>query len=368
VEGFGAVGFPELRELLEAASDQQKQLWADKIAAMQYGPAQRLAAIALYAAWVQLDARAACESLRHFADPLTRMSTIDPVISAAPAPALPILAQMLRALSPFEQRPLLRGVMKQWASIDPAAAADFLAEEPNSPASTAEMPDVIAAWAQDDLQAARAWLEQSDAFRANSAVLSALATQWIKSDLEGAAEYVRARAASPGSYQALQVVTAELFRVGRDRAAAFIRSLPEETQATAVNAVFRLVQTGAVSEIGEAVSWASQLPLNAVAEPVRHMLAAWISDDPDSATDWLKQRPAAERAQLVVELCRTAPVSQSVVQLALSLPDAERRGAAVRALATRLPSEPERLRAAVAAFGLPPAEAAYLLRLGGVAQ
>ena len=105
-----------------------------------------------------------------------RVTTIGSVTGAAPATALPILAETVRKLSPVEQRALLQGVVKEWSSADPAAAAEFLALEPTSEAARTAISDVIASWAQDDLPAARAWLEQSEAFGADSAALAALVT------------------------------------------------------------------------------------------------------------------------------------------------------------------------------------------------
>jgi hypothetical protein len=364
VAGFGAVGFAELSDLLQTVPTEQKNRWAGEIAAMPDGPQKRLAAIALFATWIQFDAAAACAALASLPDTLLRAVTIDSVAGAAPTTGLPILAETVAQLTVIERRSLLPAILRDWSTVDPAAVAQFVSRNPKT-VTYREVGALISEWAEVDVAAAREWLEKDPTFSEHPEVVAALVKKWVQTDSAGATEYVRAHAASSAFSPAVAAIAPALYRAAADGARAFVDSLPLDAKQDAIGAILEFDREDP-SRIAETIQWVARFPADVWTGYVGSVLASWTTQDEEVATRWLSRRPAAERERLVVELCAGgAELTPRVAALALSISDEGSRTRAVQNLLAPWSSDAAGLRRAVAALHLPRRETSYLLRAGG---
>lgn len=366
VAGFGSVGFAELSDLIQAVSTEQKDRWAKEIAAMPEGPQKRLAAIALYATWIQFDAQAACASLASLPSLLLRGTIIDSVAGAAPASASRILAETVVQLTVIERRALLPGILRDWMATDPAAVAQFVDRNPKAVGND-EVGALMSEWAEVDIAAARDWLEKGPTFISDREVVSAFVGKWVQQDRAAASEYVRIHADSSAFFEAAAAVAPALYNDAADIARVFVDSLPRNTQRYAVEAILGNGQSDP-SRTAETIQWASRFPAEVWTGLLGSALASWNAQDEEGVTQWIRQQPSVERERFATELCTAGglEITPRLASLALSISDEESRSRALENLLASWRGDAEGLRSAVAALHLSPRETSSLLRAGGL--
>lgn len=361
VAGFGAVGFPELYDMLQRTSVEQKQRWADDLARMRAGPEKRLAAIAFYAAWVQFDAPAACASLLSFPDLLMRELIVGSVSSAAPAEAMPQLAGLVLQFSALERQHLLPGVLREWAVTDPAAAAEFVTQHSDS-IETDGVVNLIGDWTELDPDAVRAWLERSEKFFANEMVVSAFIAKWLERNSAAATEYVRTHAGADGFSGALRSIVSLAYQQGVGRALQFIASLPANGKSFAFDQLLSMASEDPAA-LAEFADWTARLPKGESEIDSAAVLATWALRDEEGALQWIARRPSAERSHLTLMfLTEGARLTPRTAALALSLQSQNEREQAVRSLVAPY-SEDDDMRRAIAELHLSRKQTSALFRI-----
>lgn len=367
VTGFATINFAEAADIMQRVFSEQKESWAREIAALPEGPQKRLAAIGFYATWIQFDAPAACASIASFGDMLLRDVIVGSVSAAAPAGAIPELAESLLQFTSIERRRALPGVLREWAISDPAAAARFITQHPDKIEGD-EVERFIADWTELDPTMAQAWLEQNENLVSNEKVVSAFVQKWLELDSAPAIEYVRAHAGSDAFAGALRAVVALSYRGGIEQALQFVESLPEESRSTAFQNLLGAAEEDSAS-LSRIVDWASRVSLRYRDEQVRSALSMWASTDEESALQWVSHHPPAEREQWTREFCSSGvSLTPGTASLVLSLTKQSDREEAMRNLLQPFAGETEEARHVIVELHLSHKQTSALLRLAGVEQ
>jgi hypothetical protein len=292
---------------------------------------------------------------------LLREFIIGAVSGAAPAGAMPHVAELTLQLTEMERKVAMPGVLREWAVTDPAAAARFITQHPNS-IDSEKIGDVIADWAEVDANAARTWLETNERFFADTAIVTAFIKKWLEVDSAAATEYVRAHAGDEAFGDAMSSVMPIVLRDGINGALRFLDSVPAKAQSFVLTELLNAAGEDQAA-LARLVDWTATLPEEERDIQTAHALTMWAVRDEERALEWIANRPSSERNRVaLLFLVEGAPLTQRTASLALSLPSQSDRAEAVHALLESF-SDSEEARRAVTELNLPRKETSALLQI-----
>ena len=360
VIGFAKVGFAQMEELLTSSTPQERERWAQELAALPEQAMKSLALVAFYIAWLDHHPDEALRSLRDFPDPLSRMRLFASIESAVPPAILPQLVGIVAEFSEAERRFLLPSFLAALSQTDPVAAARFIDSHPQL-VSSSEAAALISAWAADDIAAAAHWLEGSR-FAGEPETLRTLVDRWLAKDPAAAQSYVLRHQQTAGMEEAAASVASHLLTTSPAQAREFISMFDPER---ALSVVATMISSEDNNRIGDLTEWASTLPASVRDTGVMgYALGIWNRVDPPAALAWLQAQPAAERESLVVQMIHNHPVpSPELIALAYTIRDVQERDRALTSLIRSLPDPIGDPVEQIRALGLPADQMNHLLGL-----
>lgn len=362
VTGFATISFPEAADIIQSSSHEQRERWAAEIAALPEGPQKRLAAIGFYATWIQFDPQEVCASLAAFNDMLLRDIIVDSVCRAAPAAAMPPLAELVLKFTSMEQSRALPSVINEWAEADPLAACKFITQHPDSLDGN-EVGKVIAEWTEVDPNAARSWLEGNEHFFMDDKVVTAFTGKWLEVDSASAIDYVRGHAELKAFADPLRSVTAILYQRGINQALQFLESLPLEARSNTFDDLLGLANLDPEA-LARITSWTENVFPRESNYQLGTALASWALRDEESALQWIAGHSASERGQLTLALIKGgAALTPRTASLALALPNQATREQAVRVLLQSLSEDIAQARQTIIELHLSQKETSALLHM-----
>jgi hypothetical protein len=194
VREIATVPFSQLYDFLRSAPREQLMAWAADLERMPRGPRQRAAVAAYYKSLIQVDHRAAIESVLHVQNLSLRDVAIEAMTKAAPESIWADLAEMTAQFLPYPGRGIARDdLVKNWSRVDPVAASEFIERHRFkrgirlSHEEDDRVVSLLSNWGEIDPSAARSWLE-ADASRQTKDTFRAFVTSWGRVDRAGAIE------------------------------------------------------------------------------------------------------------------------------------------------------------------------------------
>jgi hypothetical protein len=261
--------------------------------------------------------------------------------------------------------------MKQMATSDPASAAAYMAQNPDSNLASQIIPTLAYQWGQQNAQAALVWAQSlpTDNPTQRNAALSGVFNSWTFSDPASAATYLQQNFATDPVYGTLVSQVVGTWGASNPQAVlTWAENLPQSDAqnsaiSTAITSLARVdpqtawtdaQQLSGSAQVSVLSTWATQQPAQAAAalqslSPGNNLDTAtadvaesWLNQDPNAASQWidtLPQGPARDAAvnQLVSSVGKNDPAS--AFNWAVTLSDPTTRNTQVVALATQWSSQ-----------------------------
>jgi hypothetical protein len=238
---------------------------------------------------------------------------------------------MEKSLPEAVRHELYGSFFRQWAGVDPAAAAAHLRHlseaSPGIPVWTDLIGQVVSQWAGADLKGAVAWTMTLPDGPDKSRVMMQLSDRWVQSDPNAAAAYAGAQHA-PALLNAVVGKWAEIdprnatawantLPVGAERSGALISAATtwtqKEPQAAATyvgglsaedekaRATLAVAAVWATADPAEAAKWVERFPEGTVREEaVAQLLGTWAERNLDAAGQWLRNLPDTRSRDVAV--------------------------------------------------------------------
>ena len=361
VENFGAIGFPELSDLLRTSSAAQMRSITSRVNALSFTPQSRSAVINFYGVWAQVDLPAALKSLQEISDHRLRFTAVGALLTAAPAEMGHVL-QSVSALTKTERREIIPRALTEWSFCDPAAAAGFAENHPTD-MTRSDYQVVLLNWASADLIAARNWFEQHEKPHATGAL--GLLRAWWQTDRQGAYEYLLQNAGSAEFAEAVEKQGYEVFHESPEDARMLVTRASGEAADQALNQIVGAVigESAERSDIASLASWMITLPVERWSDHISPVLIAWSDQRKPELLTWIQSQEVPVRDVLLQQYCPMQEANAENFRLALTIHDQTQREQAVAAIMAQLAENPEEAPERVRELGLSSRSTSYLLHL-----
>ena len=322
VREIATVPFAEIYDVLRPATREQLMAWAADLERMPRGPRQRAAIAAYYKSLIQVNHRAAIESVFRIRNLPMRDVAIDAMIKAAPESIWADLAAM-EARLPYPGRGFGRNdLVKNWSRVDPVAASEFVEKHRFSPGIklSGEEDDRVVLllnnWGEIDPIAARNWLE-ADASRQTKEAFQAFVTSLGRVDRGAAIDYAVANARQPNFEGAVNELVYQFVRSAKEDATRLIMLLPPECAKVAVKNVADITNPEVIDPNldrppdyqrppDEVARWMVNLPVEFWRESIGKVADEWLDRDAVSARSWFDQLRPDLRNVAIANACRAA--------------------------------------------------------------
>lgn len=306
IENLGQVEFEQAYGLLQTAPREVLSDWTRRLEALPVGPRKTAAITAFFKTLAQLDARTAVD----LALTLTRREPLTAAVAAikatTPASGFGEVARLLASAK--LERVSATELIEKWSWTDPVSASQFVASHPEM-ADESGLGLLLGNWASLDPAAAKDWLERLDASRREPRVYHGFYSGWFEHDRPAALNDLIANAGDENRNKAIEGAAYLLFSESPDTARAFVLDLPEgPARKTAISeitteAAGRFIR-GTPSFSADAVAkWLVTLPANDWQENLGLVVSKWSEGDPAAVDHWLNDMPTPTRDQVAAEFC-----------------------------------------------------------------
>lgn len=305
IENLGQVAFDQALDLLDSAPREALTAWAKRLEGLPVGPRRTAGVTAFFKTLAQVDAKTAVDLALSLNLYEPRWIAIWSISYAAPAANLNEAARMYTALD--EKKLALTDFVITWSRSDPAATAQFL----SSYGGEVENDDVarlMANWAALDPAAAEEWLVNNPV-RRDAAVHAGFYSGWLEHDRAAALSDLGTRVNDEAFNKALEVVSKDLFKDSEGEARAFILTLPPAAQETAVGSIVGDITAvylrGAPElQVDEVAKWLITLPEKLWHGQVGEILNRWPEQDQTGRDAWIDQLAPGTRDAVLADYCR----------------------------------------------------------------
>lgn len=343
IRNIATVPFVALYDLLRSAPPKTRDGWIKQLNDMPDGPQRNAALSSFYKTLVQIDPRAAAESVAGVHGTYARSLAVDAIVGAAPLSAMGEMANMLIKLPPEAarvRRNLFRDVLYDWSAVDPVATAHFIEEHPDVAADL-----LLSNWARVDPDAAKAWLERQPAsLQTDANAIDGLVAGWFERDEANALAFVVAHAREESFTTAIGNLADSLFHRSPDEARTFLLRLPKEARGAGITEIVSMttgVVLGLPGDWGrlpkDVANWILTLPEESWSGAMEHILENWERRDETELANWINQLPAGTRDQVAVDYCSASGLSypEQAIAIGLTITDASLREQSLRKLMSR---------------------------------
>lgn len=376
IRNVGTVPFIEVFDLLRAAPPETRTRWIRQLDAMPDGPQRNAALSSFFKTFVQIDPRAAAESVEGLHDKDGRYLAVEATVGAAPLSAMGEMASMLIKSPPdtFEgaRRDFWGDVIFDWSAVDPVATAQFLEQHPD--ACARHSSSLLFNWAQVDPDAAMAWLERQPANLQTEETLSGLIGGWSNHDEPNAVAFAVAHASEKNFKRAINSLADTVFQRSPDDARTFLLRLPNEARVEAISEIVSTT-TGMVLGLPEnwerppedVAKWLLTLPKESWGEAMEDLVGNWDRRDAPGLASWIKQLPVETRDRVAADYCSAGDLRhpEQAIALGLKITDGTLREQSLRKVMDRWcgSDPPDEALALLQKIQLTEAEVQYLVGL-----
>ncbi len=373
IRNIATVPFVEMFDLLRSAPPKMRLAWIKQLAEMPKGPTRTVALSGFYKTFVQLDPKAAAESIETLHDENAKWIAAEAMTGAVPLSAMGEIAAMLARLPPgFFPRgspDYLWNAMFDWSAVNPSAAAEFLKQNPK--VSEHYAGALLLSWARLDPEQALRWLERQPANVKTEWTVSSLIDGWFGHDESGAIAFTLAHASDEKFKRSVSDMAIVLTRRSPDEAREFLLRLPNDARNAALHEIGMVMTSREYvpkreyeRPAEEIARWMITLPKESWrGGDLKWVLDNWESQNEPGLLAWMNQLPVDARDEILSIYCVSAKLEKAV-PLLLTISDPKLRDKTMlEYIAQSLPPSRERALLMIGKSGLSEAQKKYVIGL-----
>ena len=259
----------------------------------------------LFKTWAQFDEKTAFKAAVAFTDDRMREIAIETIASSASPEGAGRIAGLIReqpagTFRDGVKEQLIRAALQNWSQTSPAAAAQFIIENPELRENSAS--EIMRNWGWIEGPAAIEWLKlhpNPNGYLAMTERSDAM-LGWVENDPRAASTYIVNHLDDPHIRETVFSAASGLFYVDKTLALEWPVKLPAgEVQEIAVNEIARAY---AESDPKGAIVWALRFQGKAGEQAFESVISKWTQTDAAAALEWIKSSAGSFRDQGLVTL------------------------------------------------------------------
>lgn len=257
---------------------------------------------------------------------------------------------------------LLDAALSNWSQTNPAAAAEFIVENPELREIAGGK--ILRNWGWIEGPDAVAWLNEHPGGGDYAAAreLSEAMLGWLEKDPAAASTYIVDHVDDGRMQECISDAASGLFQVDKLRALEWPEKLPAgEIREIAIRAIAREYSE---TDPKEAAEWVARLPGNTGLEAIESVILKWTQKDSDAALAWINTSAGNLRDEALAGFCRSISGESpgKALDAANLIVDPARRLHTIEAVVgNTLDSELEQVRGWIRSSLLSPEQKAQLL-------
>jgi hypothetical protein len=298
----------ELAEVLEHRDPREMAQLAQRFDLLPPNPATYANLRPLFKTWAQSDERSAFKTAVAFKDDRIREIAIETIAASAPPEGAGRIAQLIRdqpegTFRKGTKGQLLDAALSNWSQTNPAAAAQFVVENPELRETSGSK--ILRNWGWIEGSAAVAWLNEhpSGSDYAEPNELSEAMTGWLEKDAAAASSYIVNHIEDAKMPECITTAAFALFYVDKSLALQW----PEKLPAGALReiAIVEIARQYSETEPQQAAEWVARLPGKTGVEALDSVMSKWTQKDSDAALAWINSGAGNLRDQALVSFCQS---------------------------------------------------------------
>ena len=368
VEQLSHVPPSELAEVLDHRSPREIAQLAQKFESLSPNPQTYANLRPLFKTWAQFDERSAFKAAVAFTDDRTREVAIEAIAASAPPEGAGRIAQLIReqpagTLRDGIREQLLDAALSNWSQANPAAAAEFVVENPEVREISGSK--ILRNWGWIEGHAAVAWLNEHPGGNDYLAVneLSEVMLGWLEKDPSAASTYIVDHLNDGKMPACIRSAASALFYVDKSRALQW----PEKLAAGEIRETAIVAIATAYSETDpkEAAEWIVRFPNKTGVAAIEGVISNWTDKDSDAALAWINSGAGNLRDEALSIFCdnMAGKGPGKAIEAANLIVDPARRVRAIEAIVVRNTSDSalEQVKGWIQSSFLSPEQKAQLL-------
>jgi len=378
VDTIAAIPLPERRALLAKLSAEERVKFAQQVRDLPASGQANNKINALFMGWSVVDPVAAFENAKGFPTLRTRTVAAEATVYGMEAKAAATMVQSLKTLSQdaldadAKERLLGLSIVK-WSQVDPAAAAQALAELYPDAAKRLAKPGggdgdllttargVAVNWGVTDPHAALDWFQKKGESENLFAVQNVIVGWWQK-DRTAAAAYVSAHVSTANEREVAGVMAAAMAEQDIQAASEWVKWNRDDRARR--RAELRIADLWASKDPRAAVKWAAGLPIDEGKSAMSMAVSRWAQNDPEATVKWLNSLKGSLRDSAIGGFAAATAAKDYAAALgwAMKISDPQFKERLSKAIATEwLRLKPDEARLGIQNSKMPQAQKKQLL-------
>ena len=367
VEQLSHIPPSELAEVLEHRDAREIAQLAQKFDSLPPNPQTYANLRPLFKTWAQVDERSAFKTALAFADARTREIAIETIATSASPDGAGRIAQLIREQPAGTFRDgikeqLFEPALSNWSQTNPAAAAEFVVENPELRGISGST--ILRNWGWIEGPAAVAWLNEHPNGSDYPATheLSEAMLGWLEKDPAVASTYIVDHVDNGKMRDCVSTAASGLFHSDKALALRWPEKLPAGEIREA--AVREIAKAYSETDPKEAADWVIQLPSKPDVDALESVMSNWTQKDSDAALAWINNGAGNRRDEALVSYCGSISGKSpgKAIEAANLIVDPARRVLTIEAIVGNTPdSALEQVRGGIQSSLLSPEQKAQLL-------
>jgi hypothetical protein len=365
VEQLSHIPLSELAEVLEHRDAREIAQLAQKFDLLPPNPATYANLRPFFKTWAQFDERSAFKTAVAFTDSRTREIAIETIAASASPDGAGRIAQLIREQPAGTFRDgikeqLFEPALSNWSQTHPAAAAEFVAENPELREISGST--ILRNWGWIEGLAAVAWLNEhpSGSDYAATNELTEAMLGWLEKDPTAASTYIVDHVDDGKMPECIRRTASALFDVDKTLALQWPEKLPAgEIRETAI---LEIAKEYAETDPKEAAEWVVRLPSHGMVA-LESVVSKWTQKDSDAALAWINSSAGNLRDEALSSYCDSMSEKSpgKAIEAANLIVDPVRRVHTIEAVIGNTDSALEQVRGWIQSSLLSPEQKAQLL-------
>jgi hypothetical protein len=367
IEQLSHIPLSELAEVLEHRDAREIAQLAQKFDLLPPNPATYANLRPFFKTWAQFDERSAFKTAVAFTDLRTREIAIETIAASTSPDGAGRIAQLIReqpagTFRDGTKEQLFDAALSNWSQTNPAAAAQFVVENPELREISASK--ILRNWGWIEGPAAMAWLSEhpSGSDYAAPRELSDTMLGWLEKDPAAASTYIVDHLDDGKMRECIHDAAFALFFVDKSLALQWPEKLPAgEIRETAI---LEIAKAYSDTDSKAAAEWIVHLPRETGMEALGYVMSEWARKDSDAALAWINNGAGSLRDDALASFCLSIAANRpgKAIEAANLIADPARRVRTIEAVVGNTPdSALEQVRGWIQSSLLSPEQKAQLL-------
>ena len=346
LEQLSHIPLSELAEVLEHRDAREIAQLAQKFDLLPPNPQTYANLRPFFKSWAQFDERSAFKTAVAFTDNRTREIAIETIAASASPDGAGRIAQLMREQPAGTFRDgikeqLFDDALSNWSQTNPAAAAEFVVENPELREISGSK--ILRNWGWIEGPAAVAWLNEhpSGSDYAAPKELSEAMLGWLEKDPAAASTYIVDHVDDGKMGECVRDAASALFDVDKPLALQWLEKLPAgEIRETAI---LEIAKEYAESDPKAAAEWVVRLPSKTGVEvALENVVSKWTQKDSDAALAWINSGAGNLRDEALSSFCDSMSGKSpgKAIEAANLIVDPERRLLTIEAVIGKTSDSP----------------------------